>query len=470
MTSALQTEGLAHETLVDAFSKQSLFAEKSWRLSPKAYPLTSKQVREIESIGRACLEFLRAKEILYKKSTSNENLLRNEKLEAPWVAEYFERGKPTELVEHGLSNAVSGQIPFILRPDLLITEDGFALTELDSVPGGVGLTAFLNRLFEGGPGDVIGAGDKMLKCFYKALTAKCPELDLPFIAILVSQEAATYRPEMEWLAMQLQREGRRVFVFSPDEVMPLGNSLCVDIEGNPQKIDIIYRFFELFDLPNIPVSKYFFKAVEGGSVKLTPPMRHFQEEKLSLGLFHHQRLDVYWKEKMGRAQKTFKRAVPRTWIVDEQNLPPGAVLDAPWVGGRPINDWRQLVNASQKERNLILKISGFHETAWGARSVILGSDSSRIQWGQALHQALRMSDERLHIIQEYRKPARIQHPIFNEDGSLGSLQGRVRLCPYFMIEGNSIELTGILATVCPADKKIIHGMSDAILLPCSRVD
>ena len=106
MTSALQTEGLAHETLLDAFSKQSLFAEKSWRLSPKAYPLTSKQVREIESIGRACLEFLRAKEILYKKSTSNENLLRNEKLEAPWVAEYFERGKPTELVEHGLSNSV----------------------------------------------------------------------------------------------------------------------------------------------------------------------------------------------------------------------------------------------------------------------------------------------------------------------------------------------------------------------------
>ena len=96
--------------------------------------MTSKQVREIESIGRACLEFLRAKEILYKKSTSNENLLRNEKLEAPWVAEYFERGKPTELVEHGLSNSVSGQIPFILRPDLLITEDGFALTELILFP------------------------------------------------------------------------------------------------------------------------------------------------------------------------------------------------------------------------------------------------------------------------------------------------------------------------------------------------
>jgi hypothetical protein len=30
-----------------------------------------------------------------------------------------------------------------------------------------------------------------------------------------------------------------------------------------------------------------------------------------------------------------------------------------------------------------------------------------------------------------------------------------------------VELAGILATVCPADKKIIHGMKDAVLVPCA---
>ena len=466
MSTGVQTGGLAHADLSEAFAQQSLFADKTWRLSPEAYPLTGRQVREIESIGRACLEFLRAQEFLYKKSRMRENLLRNDELEAPWAAEYLERGKPAGLLEHGLHSAVAGDVPFVLRPDLLVTEDGFALTELDSVPGGIGLTAFLNRLYESGCGEVVGAGDKMLRSFYQALASRRPDLDLPFIAILVSEEASTYRPEMEWLAVQFQREGRRVFVFSPEEVMPLGNSLCVDIDGNPQKIDIIYRFFELFDLPNIPVAQYFIKAVEEGHMKLTPPMRHFQEEKLSLGLFHHHRLEAFWREKMGRAHKVFKKVIPRTWIVDGQDLPPGAVLDAPWVGGRPIHDWRQLVNASQKERSLILKISGFHETAWGARSVILGSDSSRIQWGQALHQALRQCGEHLHVLQEYRKPARVQHPVFAEDGDRGTLQGRVRLCPYFIVQGGSVELTGILATICPADKKIIHGMKDAILLPC----
>jgi len=30
-----------------------------------------------------------------------------------------------------------------------------------------------------------------------------------------------------------------------------------------------------------------------------------------------------------------------------------------------------------------------------------------------------------------------------------------------------VELAGILATICPADKKIIHGMKDAIMAPCA---
>jgi len=29
------------------------------------------------------------------------------------------------------------------------------------------------------------------------------------------------------------------------------------------------------------------------------------------------------------------------------------------------------------------------------------------------------------------------------------------------------ELAGILATICSAEKKIIHGMKDAIMVPCA---
>jgi len=39
----------------------------------------------------------------------------------------------------------------------------------------------------------------------------------------------------------------------------------------------------------------------------------------------------------------------------------------------------------------------------------------------------------------------------------------------FLSAGQKVELNGILSTFCPADKKIIHGMRDAALLPCRLV-
>ena len=54
---------------------------------------------------------------------------------------------------------------------------------------------------------------------------------------------------------------------------------------------------------------------------------------------------------------------------------------------------------------------------------------------------------------------------------LAPMPGRVRLCPYYFVIGEGdaarAHLGGVLATICPADKKIIHGMRDAILAPCS---
>jgi hypothetical protein len=45
---------------------------------------------------------------------------------------------------------------------------------------------------------------------------------------------------------------------------------------------------------------------------------------------------------------------------------------------------------------------------------------------------------------------------------------RVRLCPYYFATGAADEVTlgGVLATVCPADKKLLHGMREAMMLPC----
>ena len=465
-------QGLSYEAVQQTFAQQSLFENKTWRYSPVAFPLDAKQVAEIELIGQACYDFYRAHESLYLRSATDQNLLRNRELKAPWVAEYLDRGKPEALIDYARSKALRGSTPMVVRPDLLMTDNGFALTEIDSVPGGIGLTAFLNRLYAGVHADaLIGAGEQdMVEAFYQALCSRAPDVVAPYIAILVSDEAATYRPEMEWVAEQLRSLGRRVHVHHTDDVMPLGDTICVPMDGEPQQVDVIYRFWELFDLANVSIAEHLLKARRESQLSLTPPMRPFEEEKLNLALFHHHMLEDFWKENLPKASyKVLKRVIPQTWVMDPVELPPNAVLDAPLIGGKPMTRWSQLADASKKERNLIIKISGFHETAWGARSVTLGSDSSKADWQSAIQQAVTMADASLHILQTYEKPRRLRHPVYSEDGSIYQMEGRVRLCPYYFVDEKAqrAELHGVLATLCPADKKIIHGMKDAALLPCT---
>ncbi len=123
---------------------------------------------------------------------------------------------------------------------------------------------------------------------------------------------------------------------------------------------------------------------------------------------------------------------------------------------------------------MIIKISGYHETAWGARSVVLGSDCSREEWQRGVDRAIELAPANLHILQTYRKPRRLEHPVYEREAVEGVARtavtkaGRLRLCPYYFLIDGKPRLSGALATFCPPDKKIIHGMQDAALLP-SRV-
>jgi hypothetical protein len=468
----MEATALSYSEILTALERQPLFEDKTWKLSPEPFPLTLDEVALIEEIGVACLDFHRALELLYLRSVEDKNLLRNKSLKAPWVAGYLDRGKPEKLIKHARSKRLRGEIPLVIRPDLLLTDNGFALTEIDSVPGGIGLTAFLAQLYyrEGirlaGDADA----DSMIIAFYDALASRTENNKLPLIAILVSDEASTYRPEMQWLAEMLQQRGKRVYCFHHSEIMPLGNTLCASVDGNPEKIDVIYRFWELFDLANIPLAEHILEAWEDSQLVVTPPMRPFQEEKLSLALFHHHLLEEFWRENLPKSSyKLLRKIIPNSWIMDPVDLPPNAVLDAPYIGGKPMTHWEQLGDASQKERNLIIKMSGFHEEAWGARSVLLGSDVSRTDWQKGISNALSSGDRNLYLLQEYHKPKRLKHSIYQSPDVAEEVEGRLRLSPYYFVKENKTKMAGILATFCPADKKIIHGMRDGAMLPCQVV-
>ncbi|MEE2946998.1 MAG: hypothetical protein VX392_01645, partial [Verrucomicrobiota bacterium] len=345
------------------------------------------------------------------------------------------------------NRAFRAELPRVIRPDILLTNDGLRITELDSVPGGIGLTAWLNRAYAGAGSEVLGGADGMLDGFAGIFG------DAANARLVVSEESATYRPEMEWLAAEI--EPGRFSVHGQDEI-------------GFDDGDAVYRFFELFDLPNIPAAEPLFDAATAKRICVTPPPKAFLEEKMLFALFHNRNLVDTWRQLLGeRFQRTLKVLLPQTWVVDPAPLPPHAGLP-----GLDLTDWQQLKELSQKERELILKISGFSEQAWGARGVWLGSDLSRDEWAAAVDQAITCFNTSPRILQRYHRPARLEAEWFDfELGQAQPMHGRVRLCPYYFVHGEfetaKTKLGGVLATICPADKKIIHGMNDAILTPCA---
>ena len=416
----------------------------AWRTSPTPFALGGELATEIESLGRVLLQFYRAVNLLYRKSTEGK--------QPEWVARWLDRGKPAELVALQRSTALKNDVPRVIRPDLLITDEGLRVTELDSVPGGIGLTAWLNQAYSkpetrNPQAEVLGGADGMLRGF-ESIFGNAKRVHL-----VVSEEAATYRPEMEWLANQL---GNSKFL--------LQHSTFSDFaEG-----DVVYRFFELFDLANVANATRIFELAAQKRIRLTPPPKPVFEEKMLFALLWNRNLQSYWRQELGEGFFTrLKQLVPYTWIIDPAPLPPHAAI--PELN---LTDWQQLKTLSQKERDLILKVSGFSAQAWGARGVYLGSDLSQADWSAAVDAALREFEQSPRVLQRYHKPSLVAAQWFDfAKNELVMMKGRVRLCPYYFVSGDGDtmrpQLGGVLATINPADKKIIHGMSDAIMSPCS---
>ncbi len=432
-----------------------LFAGLDWRIAPAPFPLGENLAREIESLGRVLLQFYRAVNLLYRKSAEGK--------QPEWVARWLDLGKPAELITLQRSMAFKNDVPRVIRPDILLTETGISITELDSVPGGIGLTGWLGKTYsnvlpasfrqisnkynnsrQDAGSTLIGGADGMLRGFESIFG------DAKTVHIIVSEEAATYRPEMGWLCEQL---GSRFTVH---------DSRFNDFADG----DAVYRFFELFDLPNVANSKKIFELAVEKKIRLTPPPKPVFEEKMLFALLWNRNLQNFWRQELGENFfARLKKLIPYTWIMDPAPLPPQAA-----VPELNLTEWQQLKTLSQKERDLILKVSGFSAHAWGARGVFLGSDLSHEDWAKVVEDALQHFEQSPRVLQRYHKPALVEAQWFDfAKNEVVPMKGRARLCPYYFVAGDGDaarpQLGGVLATIVPADKKIVHGMTDAILAP-----
>jgi len=433
-------------------------SQRTHLICPEPFPLSADQVDLLHRLGDALLAFYAAANDLYLRGRHD------------WVNDYLDIGKSEEILRHTRMKYQKNALPAIIRPDVLIADDGFAITELDSVPGGFGHLDCLSAAYGDAGFELIGSSRGVRDRFADMLRSHTEAPD-PVAAIVVSDESADYAPEMAYLAGELRAAGLRAFAVHPRELTFTEEGLYIEPEGERLRIDVIYRFFELFDLLNIPKSELISYAARKKLAAVTPPYKPFLEEKMLLALLHHDALADYWRGALGEEYLALlKKTLAETYILDNRPVPPHAQISGFRWRGAPIRDWLAICDGSQKDRRLVLKPSGFSSLAWGSRGVKVGHDVSAEQWSEAVEQALASFDSSPYVIQSFRDTALIGVKYHDEPtGETREMQARVRLCPYYFVIDGRAELGGILATACPKDKKLIHGMVDAIMTPCRVV-
>ncbi|HKC95736.1 MAG TPA: hypothetical protein VKB81_17120, partial [Nitrospira sp.] len=302
------------------------------------------------------------------------------KTQPAWVAGYLDHGKPEGLIAFSRMKRFRDHLPAVIRPDIIPTSDGMVITELDSVPGGIGLTAALSRAYADSfsssdvSAQLIGGRDGMVDGFATMLREQRGQHE-GVVAIIVSEEAKDYRPEMTWLAAELSARGLPTYCVEPRQIRFTEEALLLATEAGNLPIGLIYRFYELFDLPNIPKGELIQYTVKKGRASVTPPYKPALEEKSAFALLHHPTLAPYWRTELGEHLFVHLTTImPRTWILDPAPVPPSAVIPGLSIGSRAVMNWHDLAEATQKERHFVIKPSGFSELAWGSRGVSVGHD------------------------------------------------------------------------------------------------
>ena len=136
-----------------------------WRISPEPFWMGPEEVSFFQDLGNHLLKFYQALNSLYHESVHGRL--------PQWVSQYLDQGKPPDLIAYGRINRFKSHLPGIIRPDIILTGSasggGRVCTELDSVPGGFGITGCLAQLYSRQGDCVIGGVDGIVRGFARMI-------------------------------------------------------------------------------------------------------------------------------------------------------------------------------------------------------------------------------------------------------------------------------------------------------------
>ena len=101
---------------------------------------------------------------------------------------------------------------------------------------------------------------------------------------------------------------------------------------------------------------------------------------------------------------------------------------------------------------------------------MIGHDLPTEEWEAVIENSLENFERTPHVLQRFHTAKRVRMQYYDFDaGDMQEMACRPLLRPYYFVAGDTVKLGGMQAAVCPADKKIIHGMVDSIIVPCAQM-
>lgn len=356
----------------------------NFRVSPTPFKLNKTQKKELDDIGKAICSYMDCCLELYKTNDS--------------VHEILDRGKPKEY-----RNVKEIKYLF-LRPDIILTDSGFRVCEIETSPFGLGLAEVLNRSY-GNEGYNTIIHQNELKNYIQSKVE-------PIGTIAYSKKVKAFRGQLDFMAEE---------VFSGKQ--KLWNAKQIREDSNMNKE--IYRAFYLNEKYK---DKNIAKLLESTPMSLPSSTPQF-EEKALLSFIWDKRCLEFLKAKLGKSDfELLRKVIPKTWILGEEQYVDGGLLN----GKETSID---LMGLGKKNRKFVLKQSGFKDSSsWGEGVIFLHKIG-----GQKASEMLKSAlddREHLYIIQEFNQGKVMQMSFINEEGIFQNVNVKLRLTPYYAYMGN----------------------------------
>lgn len=355
----------------------------NFRISPEPFKLNKSQKKELEDIGEVICNYMDSCIELYKTNSS--------------VHELLDRGKPEEYKN------IQGVKYLFLRPDLILTDSGFSVCEIETSPFGLGLAEVLNRAYGNEGYDTI-VQENELKNYIQSKVGNTG-------TIAYSDKVKSFKGQLEFMANQLFSGNGKIWT-----ARKIGTESISSKE--------IYRAFYLNEqLTDKNIANLFNEE----HIYIPTSTPQF-EEKALLSFIWDRRFTQFFISKLGESEfKLLRNLIPKTWVLGEKQY-----VDEGLPQGKKSSI--ELANIGKSNRKFVLKQSGFiSSSSWGEGVVFLHK-----MGGQKASEMIKsaLEDKRhLYIIQEFTQGKVIPMEYLNSSGERVNSNARIRLTPYYAYVG-----------------------------------